>query len=103
MYLPAYSPELNPIEQFWSVVKSTQLLDRETLSTRIDDASNNISLNDLYGFISHSKRQIDNCYNKVKFSDNATIVVISNLRLLKCSKNPISFLGSFLHAFSLRS
>jgi hypothetical protein len=39
MYLLAYSPELNPIEQFWSVVKSklkrTKLLDKETLSTRI--------------------------------------------------------------------
>lgn len=71
MYLPAYSPELNPIEQFWSIVKSklkrTKLLDKETLSTRIADASNSVSLNDLYGFISHSKRQIDNCYNKVKF------------------------------------
>jgi transposase len=71
MCLPAYSPELNPIEQLWSIVKSklkrTKLLDKETLSTRIADASNNISLNDLSGFISHSKRQIDNCYNKVKF------------------------------------
>jgi transposase len=71
MYLPAYSPELNPIDQSWSAVKSklkrTQLLDKETLSSRITDASNDLSLNDLYGFISHSKLLIDNCYNKVKF------------------------------------
>jgi hypothetical protein len=78
MYLPACSPELNPREQSWSFIKSklkrTKLLDKETLSTRrIADVSNNISLNDLYGFISHSKLQTDNCYNKVKF-----------LRLLKC-------------------
>ncbi|KAG0747073.1 hypothetical protein G6F57_001098 [Rhizopus arrhizus] len=35
VYLPPYSPELNPIEQFWSVCKSKlkreQLLDEETL------------------------------------------------------------------------
>jgi hypothetical protein len=71
MYLPVHSPELNPIEQSWSVVKSklklTKLLDKETLSTRIADASNNVSLNDLYGFVGHSERQIDNFYNEVKF------------------------------------
>jgi hypothetical protein len=39
IYLPSYSPELNPIEQFWSVCKSKvkkhRLLDEETLTTRI--------------------------------------------------------------------
>ncbi|KAL1928795.1 hypothetical protein VTP01DRAFT_2581 [Rhizomucor pusillus] len=38
-YLPSYSPELNPIEQFWSVVKSkvkrSRFLEKETLTTRI--------------------------------------------------------------------
>ncbi|KAL1928600.1 hypothetical protein VTP01DRAFT_2386 [Rhizomucor pusillus] len=37
-YLPSYSPELNPIEQFWSVVKSkvkrNRFLENETLMTR---------------------------------------------------------------------
>ncbi|KAG0841955.1 hypothetical protein G6F17_009019 [Rhizopus arrhizus] len=39
VYLPPYSPELNPIEQFWSVCKSKmkreELLQEETLSSRI--------------------------------------------------------------------
>ncbi|KAL1927158.1 hypothetical protein VTP01DRAFT_5121 [Rhizomucor pusillus] len=46
-YLPLYSPELNPIEQFWSVVKSkvkrNRLLENETPMTRISEASNSIS------------------------------------------------------------
>ncbi|KAG1408867.1 hypothetical protein G6F60_001111 [Rhizopus arrhizus] len=44
LYLPPYSPELNPIEQFWSICKSKlkkeQLLDEETRTTRITDACN---------------------------------------------------------------
>jgi transposase len=44
VYLLPYSPELNPIEQFWSVCKSKlkkeQLLDGEALTTRIADACN---------------------------------------------------------------
>ncbi|KAG1173005.1 hypothetical protein G6F70_006988 [Rhizopus microsporus] len=46
VYLPAYSPELNPIEQLWSVYKSKlkreELLEEETLSSRIGDACNKI-------------------------------------------------------------
>ncbi|KAL1932979.1 hypothetical protein VTP01DRAFT_8657 [Rhizomucor pusillus] len=49
-YLPSYSPELNPIEQFWSVVKSkvkrNRLLERQTLMTRISEASNSLRLSD---------------------------------------------------------
>ncbi|KAG1179506.1 hypothetical protein G6F70_007714 [Rhizopus microsporus] len=46
VYLPPYSPELNPIEQFWSVVKSKlkteKLLLTETLTSRISDACNGV-------------------------------------------------------------
>lgn len=39
MYLPPYSPELNPIEQFWAMVKGKMKRDRlmseENLSSRI--------------------------------------------------------------------
>jgi hypothetical protein len=42
VYLPPYSPELNPIEQFWSVVKSkvkrNKFLEKESLMTRISEA-----------------------------------------------------------------
>ncbi|KAL1936649.1 hypothetical protein VTP01DRAFT_783 [Rhizomucor pusillus] len=66
-YLPSYSPELNPIEQFWSVVKSkvkrNRFLESETLMTRISEASNSLRLSDFEGFISHSYRCLDNCRN----------------------------------------
>ncbi|KAG1140142.1 hypothetical protein G6F37_008877 [Rhizopus arrhizus] len=42
VYLPTYSPELNAIEQFWSLVKGKmkrdKLLQSETMSSRIKDA-----------------------------------------------------------------
>ncbi|GAA5806894.1 hypothetical protein MFLAVUS_000242 [Mucor flavus] len=45
IYLSPYSPELNPIEQFWSVVKNKvkrgTFSDDEDLKTRIVDACNN--------------------------------------------------------------
>ncbi|KAG1324259.1 hypothetical protein G6F62_009199 [Rhizopus arrhizus] len=47
VYLLPYSPELNPIEQFWSVCKSKlkreALLEEETLTSRIKFACNNLS------------------------------------------------------------
>ncbi|KAG1441154.1 hypothetical protein G6F56_011611 [Rhizopus delemar] len=42
IYLPPYLPELNPIEQFWAVVKGkvkrNKLNDLETLTSRITEA-----------------------------------------------------------------
>ncbi|KAG1473861.1 hypothetical protein G6F56_000704 [Rhizopus delemar] len=44
VYLPPYSPELNPIEQFWSTVKNrvrrSKFEDKEDLFTRISEAYN---------------------------------------------------------------
>lgn len=46
VYLPAYSPELNPIEQFWSIVKNTvkgsKFSDKEYLNTRISETCNGV-------------------------------------------------------------
>ncbi|CEP17565.1 hypothetical protein [Parasitella parasitica] len=71
MYLPLYSPELNPIKQFWGVVKGEMKRDRllveENLSDRIADACNDVLISDLYGFCNHSKRQINRCYKKTPF------------------------------------
>ena len=43
VHLPPYSPKLNSIEQFWSVCKSKmkkeELLQEETLNSRIRDAT----------------------------------------------------------------
>jgi len=67
VYLPPYSPELNPIEQFWSVCKSKlkreQLLE-ETLTTRIQMACNQILIGDLLGFCKYSIEKFDECLNK---------------------------------------
>ncbi|KAG2226178.1 hypothetical protein INT45_003323 [Circinella minor] len=71
MYLPPYSPELNPIEQIWAIVKGKmkrdRLMNEENLSSRITDACNDILISDLNDFCNHSKRQIVNCYNKTPF------------------------------------
>lgn len=54
-YLPPYSPELNPIEQFWSAVKSkvkrSKFLKKETLMSRISEASNSLELSDFKGIV----------------------------------------------------
>ncbi|KAG0738000.1 hypothetical protein G6F23_010000 [Rhizopus arrhizus] len=68
VYLPSYSPELNPIEQFWSVVKSkvkrNKFLEKETLMTRISEASNSLRLGDFKGIVSHSHKCLDKCRNR---------------------------------------
>jgi transposase len=71
MYLPPYSPELNPIEQFWNAVKGRlkrdRLMTEENISSRIGDACNDVPAENLYSFRSHSKGQTINCYNKTPF------------------------------------
>ncbi|KAG1166966.1 hypothetical protein G6F46_001288 [Rhizopus delemar] len=71
MYLSPYSLELNPIEQFWAIVKGKmkrdKLMNEENLSSRIGDACNDVLISDLYAFCNHSKRQIINCYSKTPF------------------------------------
>ncbi|CEG78177.1 hypothetical protein RMATCC62417_12822 [Rhizopus microsporus] len=67
-YLPSYSPELNPIEQFWSVVKSkvkrNRLLEKETLMTRISEASNSLKVSDFKGFVRYSYKCLAKCRNR---------------------------------------
>ncbi|CEP10720.1 hypothetical protein [Parasitella parasitica] len=69
VYLPPYSPELNPIEQFWALVKNLvkrgKLLDNETLTQRITEACLQVTKRDLAGFIGHSAGRIDDCLNKL--------------------------------------
>ncbi|KAG0768150.1 hypothetical protein G6F33_003026 [Rhizopus arrhizus] len=69
-YLPPYSPELNPIEQFWPVVKSkakrNKFLEKESLMTRISEACDSLHLNDFKDFFSHSAKCFDKCLNKEK-------------------------------------
>jgi transposase len=57
IYLPPYSPELNPIEQFWSIVKNkvkhSQFQTKEDLSTRIAGACNNVPPEHLRALAQH--------------------------------------------------
>lgn len=68
VYLPPYTPELNPIEQFWSVVKSKlkteKLLLTETLTSRISAACNDVLYSDLRGFCHYSHEKWQVCFDK---------------------------------------
>lgn len=68
MFLPPYSPELNPIEQFWSLVKGklkrSRFMTEENLSGRIADACNQVHASDLEGFAMSSKSKIIKCLYK---------------------------------------
>lgn len=68
VYLPPYSPELNPIEPFWSVVKSKfkreKLLETETFNIRITEACQNLLISDLKGFCRYSASKFETCSNK---------------------------------------
>jgi transposase len=68
VYLPPYSSELNPIEQFWSVlkgkVKRSQFNDTEDLTTRISEACLQIRVSTLVNIIQHSVNTFEKCLNK---------------------------------------
>lgn len=68
VYLPPYPPELSPIEQFWSVVKSkvkqNKFLEKETLMTRISEACDSLGVSDFQGSVSHSAKCFGKCLNK---------------------------------------
>jgi hypothetical protein len=69
VYLPTYSPELNPIEQFWAVAKSKvkrhRFLQEDTLSKRITEACKSVEKGHFNGFVSHSYKCWDKCRNKM--------------------------------------
>jgi hypothetical protein len=68
VFLPPYSPFLNPIEEFWSKLKSAVKRDRlnedSLLSDKLREASKKISLQDLHGWITHSTEFFSRCMNK---------------------------------------
>ncbi|KAG1167496.1 hypothetical protein G6F36_012526 [Rhizopus arrhizus] len=69
VYLPPYSPELNLIEQFWSIIKTkvrrTKLSDIETLTARIVETSEAVPIVHLENIIQHSVNQFEKCQNKM--------------------------------------
>jgi transposase len=58
LFLPAYSPDLNPIEMMWSKVKqhlrSAKARSQETLLSAIRDALASVSPTDAHGFFHHA-------------------------------------------------
>ena len=68
IYLPPYSPELNPIEQFWAIVKNSVKRSKfdatEDLHTRITEACNNVPQTTLRNCIQHSVNVFSKCLNK---------------------------------------
>lgn len=68
LYLPPFSPELNPIEQFWYLIKAKlkreKLLEKETLTSRITEAANSIPLEHTRHSIEHSKNRFTTCLEK---------------------------------------
>ncbi|KAG1048041.1 hypothetical protein G6F43_009546 [Rhizopus delemar] len=67
IYLPPYSPELNPIEQFWAIVKNkvkrSRFEDKEDLFTRVTEACNSVPPNHLHAFVQHSVNVFEKCLN----------------------------------------
>jgi transposase len=65
VYLPTYSSELNPIVQFWSIIKvkirRTNLTDVEALTTRIIEASEAVLIVHLENIIQHSVYLFEEC------------------------------------------
>ncbi|KAG2217216.1 hypothetical protein INT45_013961 [Circinella minor] len=70
LYLPPYSPFLNPIEEFWSKlkagVKRHLLTTDDTLLPRIIDSANQITTQDCQGWIRHSLSFVPRCINAEK-------------------------------------
>ncbi|KAG2217446.1 hypothetical protein INT45_009645 [Circinella minor] len=70
LYLPPYSPFLNPIEEFWSKlkagVKRHLLTSDDTLLLRIIDSGNQVTAQDCQGWIRHSLSFMPRCINGEK-------------------------------------
>ncbi|KAG2731676.1 hypothetical protein G9P44_005263 [Scheffersomyces stipitis] len=68
LYLPPFSPELNPTEQMWSLTKSylrrERLLPFENFSVRITEAANQIHTESIQNCIQHSVNCFSTCLNK---------------------------------------
>lgn len=65
VYLPPHSPELNPIENFWSVVKNkvkrSSFATADDLATRIYEACNAVPPDHLKAFVQHSANTFEKC------------------------------------------
>lgn len=69
IYLPLCARRLNPVDQFWNICKNrlkrTELLEEETLSTRLDAVKNNILLGELENIFLYSSAMIHDFINRL--------------------------------------
>jgi transposase len=70
LYLPPWSPFLNPIEEFWSKVKAgvrrCSLTEGDSLTPRILESTRLVTPSDCVGWIRHSMSFFDRCINGEK-------------------------------------
>ncbi|KAG2192435.1 hypothetical protein INT46_000767 [Mucor plumbeus] len=68
LYLPKYSPELNPIEIFWATIKDSvkrsMFKEDEDLRTRITEASEKVTRKNLCNFAQHSVNNFQKCLDR---------------------------------------
>lgn len=68
LFIPPYSPFLNPIEECWAKIKSkikrNPLDTNSKLTPRIVEACQSVSVNDCLGWIRHAETYWDRCTNK---------------------------------------
>lgn len=68
LFMPPYSPFLNPIEECWAKIKSnikrSPLDSSSKLTPRIIEACKSVTVQDCLGWIRHSETYWDKCINK---------------------------------------
>lgn len=68
LYVPHYSPEPNPIEAIWKVlkgrVKRYELISAKTLPSRVIEGSEDVSVEHIQDFIQYSIDVFPKCFNK---------------------------------------
>lgn len=69
VYMPPYTPFLNPIEEYWSKLKASlsrnRFKDGEKVSDRVTKAAKTISLEDFSGCIEHSLLFVPLCQERI--------------------------------------
>jgi transposase len=68
LYMPPYSPFLNPIEECWAKIKANikrnPLSKDDQLSDRISEACHTVTIEDCQGWIRHAETYWDRCLQK---------------------------------------
>ncbi|GAA5816333.1 hypothetical protein MFLAVUS_009860 [Mucor flavus] len=86
IYLPPYSLEINPIEDFWAAVKNlvkrSVFKETEDLKTRIAEASESVCRKTFHNITVHSINNLEKCFDKQPLALFVLSLLTSKLRLL---------------------